>query len=41
MQGPNQSELSRDFTFIDDVVRGVVGAVDSSPASIKGEAQYR
>jgi hypothetical protein len=40
-QGPNRSELSRDFTYVDDVVCGVVGAVDTSPASMKGEAQYR
>eukprot|EP00887_Chlorella_sp_A99_P000770 scaffold5.g770.t1 len=40
-QGPNATELSRDFTYIDDIVAGVVAAVDTSPPSVKGQAAYR
>ena len=36
-RAPDGSELARDFTFIDDIVAGVLGACDNTPASIKGE----
>merc|ERR1712048_1432317 len=34
-QGPGGSELERDFTYIDDIVAGCVGAVDHIGASVK------
>merc|ERR1719353_1602217 len=40
-QGPNGEELARDFAYIDDIVAGVVGALDTAPPSGKGEAAYR
>ena len=40
-QGPNGEELARDFTYIDDIVAGVVGSLDTAPPSGKGEAAYR
>merc|ERR1719330_1583273 len=39
-QGPGGSELERDFTYIDDVVTGCVGAVDRVTASAKESAEY-
>ncbi len=36
----NRGELSRDFTFIDDVVDGVVGVLDRPPADARTEALY-
>lgn len=38
-QGPGGSELERDFTYIDDIVTGCVGAIDRVPASTKGTAE--
>merc|ERR1712060_11691 len=38
-QGPGGSELERDFTFIDDIVTGCVGAVDRVTASTKETAE--
>ena len=35
-QGPSGSELSRDFTYIDDIVAGVLAALDTAPPSGKG-----
>merc|ERR1711897_15295 len=37
--GPGGSELERDFTYIDDIVTGCVGAVDRVTASTKEEAE--
>merc|ERR1711878_102909 len=34
-QGPGGSELERDFTYIDDIVRGTVAAVDHVAPSVK------
>merc|ERR1712226_744901 len=34
-QGPGGSELERDFTYIDDIVRGTVAAVDNVAPSVK------
>jgi len=34
-QGPGGSELERDFTYIDDIVRGTVAAVDHIGPSVK------
>jgi UDP-glucuronate 4-epimerase len=34
-QGPGGSELERDFTYIDDIVRGTVAAVDHVGESVK------
>ncbi|KAK9841347.1 hypothetical protein WJX74_004335 [Apatococcus lobatus] len=35
------TELARDFTFIDDVVAGVLSAVDTAGSSTRGHALYR
>lgn len=35
-QGPGGTELSRDFTYIDDIVRGTVAALDTAKPSKKG-----
>lgn len=46
-QGPKQADLARDFTFIDDIVKGCVGALDTAKKSTgsggkkKGPAQFR
>eukprot|EP00421_Protoceratium_reticulatum_P019257 CAMPEP_0168375880 /NCGR_PEP_ID=MMETSP0228-20121227/10035_1 /TAXON_ID=133427 /ORGANISM="Protoceratium reticulatum, Strain CCCM 535 (=CCMP 1889)" /LENGTH=365 /DNA_ID=CAMNT_0008388853 /DNA_START=58 /DNA_END=1155 /DNA_ORIENTATION=- len=40
-QGPNDSELERDFTYIDDIVAGTISAVDKIAESTKGTAQCR
>lgn len=34
-QGPGGTELERDFTFIDDIVKGCLGALDTAAPSIK------
>jgi len=34
-QGPDGSELERDFTYIDDIVRGTIAAVDHIGESVK------
>ena len=34
-QGPGGSELSRDFTYVDDIVAGVLGALRTAPPSGK------
>ena len=41
MQTEDAKELARDFTFIDDVVAGVLGAVDTAGSSTRGHALYR
>lgn len=38
-QGPGGSELERDFTYIDDIVTGCVGAIDRVTPSTKEEAE--
>jgi len=38
-QGPGESELQRDFTYIDDIVTGCVGAIDRVAPSTKDEAE--
>jgi len=40
-QGPNESELERDFTYIDDIVAGCVSAVDKIRPSVKGSADCK
>jgi len=40
-QGPGGSELKRDFTYVDDVVAGVIGSTDSAPPSSKATATFR
>ena len=40
-QGPKDTELSRDFTFIDDIVAGVIASLVKSKPSVKGKAQYK
>lgn len=40
-QGPNGTELVRDFTYVGDIVAGVLAAVNTSTPSIKGSAQFR
>lgn len=46
-QGPRQADLARDFTFIDDIVKGCLGALDTAKRSTgtggkkKGGAQFR
>lgn len=37
-QGPNESELERDFTYIDDITAGCVAAVDRIAPSTKQTA---
>eukprot|EP00929_Paragymnodinium_shiwhaense_P017759 TRINITY_DN12744_c0_g1_i2.p1 TRINITY_DN12744_c0_g1~~TRINITY_DN12744_c0_g1_i2.p1 ORF type:complete len:376 (+),score=91.87 TRINITY_DN12744_c0_g1_i2:152-1279(+) len=39
-QGPGGTELERDFTYIDDIVTGCVGAIDRVTPSTKEEAEY-
>ncbi len=41
LQGPDQSELQRDFTFIDDIVEGIMGSLAEIPPSEKGKAHYK
>jgi UDP-glucuronate 4-epimerase len=40
-QGPEKSELKRDFTYIDDIVDGIMGALAEIPPSEKGTAHYK
>jgi NAD dependent epimerase/dehydratase family len=40
-QAPDKSELSRDFTYIDDVVDGIISALLTAPPSVKGLARFR
>lgn len=46
-EGPKQTDLARDFTYIDDIVKGCVGALDTAKKSTgtrgkkKGPAQFR
>uniref|UniRef100_A0A7S0RUS3 NAD-dependent epimerase/dehydratase domain-containing protein n=1 Tax=Pyramimonas obovata TaxID=1411642 RepID=A0A7S0RUS3_9CHLO len=40
-QGPGGIELGRDFTFIDDIVRGCVSALDHAGPNGKGVAQAK
>lgn len=40
-QGPEDSELERDFTYIDDIVAGTLSAVDKIARSAKGSAQCK
>jgi len=40
-QGPGGSELQRDFTYIDDIVAGVIASTDSAPPSSKATATFR
>lgn len=40
-QGPNESELKRDFTYIDDIVAGVIGSTDTAPPSTKATKAFR
>merc|ERR1711972_745885 len=40
-QGPNESELERDFTYIDDITRGCVAAVDKVTPSTKQTAMNK
>lgn len=37
-RGPGDTELVRDFTYIDDIVKGCVGAIDTAPPSVKPAA---
>ena len=41
MQGPQQSELSRDFTYVDDIVEGVIASLTHIPPSRPGSAHYK
>lgn len=41
MQTENAKELARDFTYIDDVVAGVLAAVDTAGSSTRSHALYR
>jgi len=40
-QGPNESELERDFTYIDDITAGCLAAVDSIRPSTKEKADCK
>merc|ERR1719436_1692138 len=40
-QGPGESELERDFTYIDDIVSGCVASIDRITPSTKETAQYK
>jgi len=40
-QGPNESELERDFTYIDDIVAGCVAAIDTIRPSTKEKADLK
>ncbi len=33
--------MQRDFTYIDDIVAGVIGSLDSAPPSSKATAKFR
>jgi UDP-glucuronate 4-epimerase len=40
-QGPQGEELSRDFTFITDIVGGILGSMEATPPSQEGHAWWR
>ncbi|KAL6573153.1 UDP-glucuronate 4-epimerase 4 [Orobanche minor] len=46
-EGPNHGTIARDFTYIDDIVKGCLSAIDTAKKSTgtggkkKGEAQFR
>ena len=35
-KGPKSEELARDFTYIDDIVKGCLGALDTAEPSVGG-----
>lgn len=37
----NNGDMKRDFTFVDDIVSGVIASLDSPPVSIDGQAPCR
>ena len=37
----NNGDMRRDFTYVDDVVRGVLAVLDAPPASVSGSAPHR
>jgi UDP-glucuronate 4-epimerase len=37
----NQGNMRRDFTYVDDIARGVIAALDRPPAVIAGEAPHK
>jgi UDP-glucuronate 4-epimerase len=37
----NHGEMFRDFTFIDDIVAGVLGAIDHPPEQIEGQSRHK
>ena len=37
----NHGDMKRDFTYIDDIVDGIIAIVDKGPFSIEGEAPHR
>ena len=37
----NHGDMRRDFTYIDDIVSGVVGVLDNPPPQVEGAAPYR
>jgi UDP-glucuronate 4-epimerase len=37
----NQGNMRRDFTYVDDIARGVIAALDRPPAVVEGEAPHR
>lgn len=41
VQGPGRSELSRDFTYVDDIVDGVLAALGEIKPSGKQSAEYK
>jgi len=40
-EGPNGETVQRDFTYIDDIVDGVIGSLETAPPSQKETAEYR
>ena len=40
-EGPNGETVQRDFTYIDDIVAGVIGSLESASPSVEGSAEYR
>ncbi|MEW5705020.1 MAG: NAD-dependent epimerase/dehydratase family protein [Pseudomonadota bacterium] len=37
----NRGEMKRDFTYIDDIVKGVLATLDRPPPAVEGEAPHR
>ncbi|MCB1601517.1 MAG: NAD-dependent epimerase/dehydratase family protein [Lysobacterales bacterium] len=37
----NHGQMKRDFTHVNDIVAGVIGALDAPPAAVDGAAPYR